>query len=129
MLRPPLFQERLFDIVPGGIRTLDPRPGACEKAPETRGTNVPPTKPLTEGQRAYEAKRAAKAGMSLEKWLASKEREREAEAKATLKAVQAAKPPEAAGLFRASAGARSAAAWILASLPTRIGASIRASDG
>ena len=34
---------------------------------------------LSEGQRAYEAKRAAKAGMSLEKWLASKEREREAE--------------------------------------------------
>ena len=33
---------------------------------------------MTEGQRAYEAKRAAKAGMSLEKWLASREREREA---------------------------------------------------
>jgi hypothetical protein len=29
------------------------------------------TKELTEGQRAYEAKRAAKAGMSLDKWLAS----------------------------------------------------------
>ena len=45
---------------------------------------MPPTKTLTEGQRAYEAKRAAKAGMSLEKWLASKDREREAEAKAKL---------------------------------------------
>ena len=29
---------------------------------------------LTEGQRAYEAKRAQKAGMSLEKWLAQKEK-------------------------------------------------------
>ena len=54
---------------------------------------MPPTKPLTEGQKAYEARRAAKAGMSLEKWLSSKEREREAEAKAALKAVAVAKPP------------------------------------
>jgi hypothetical protein len=61
---------------------------------------VPPsTKTLTEGQRAYESKRAAKAGMSLEKWLASKEREREAEAKVKLKAVQAAKPPKPPGFF------------------------------
>jgi hypothetical protein len=29
---------------------------------------------LTDGQRAYEAKRAAKAGMSLEKWLATKDK-------------------------------------------------------
>ena len=29
---------------------------------------------LTEGQRAYEAKRAARAGLSLDKWLAQKER-------------------------------------------------------
>ena len=58
-----------------------------------------PIKPLTEGQKAYEAKRAAKAGMSLEKWLASKEREREAEAKAKLKAVQVVKPPKPPGFF------------------------------
>lgn len=56
-------------------------------------------KALTEGQRAYEAKRAAKAGMSLDKWLASKEREREAEAKAKLKASEAAKPPKPPGFF------------------------------
>ncbi len=31
-------------------------------------------KTMTEGQRSYEAKRAAKAGMSLEKWLAEKAR-------------------------------------------------------
>ncbi len=40
------------------------------------------TKTLTEGQRAYEAKRAAKAGMSLEKWLHGKQRDQEAEARA-----------------------------------------------
>ncbi len=57
------------------------------------------TKPMTEGQRAYEAKRAAKAGMSLDKWLASKEREREAETKARLKSVEAAKPPKPPGFF------------------------------
>jgi hypothetical protein len=35
---------------------------------------------LTEGQRAYEAKRAAKAGLSLEKWLAQKEKRAREEA-------------------------------------------------
>jgi hypothetical protein len=78
---------------------LDPRAAPCEKAVQSRGTTVPPTKTLTEGQRAYEAKRAAKAGMSLEKWLASKDREREAEARARLKAVEAAKPAKPPGFF------------------------------
>jgi hypothetical protein len=32
-------------------------------------------KPMSEGQRAYESRRAAKAGMSLDKWLESKEKE------------------------------------------------------
>lgn len=35
---------------------------------------------LTEGQRAYEARRAAKAGMTLEKWLEEKEKRARAEA-------------------------------------------------
>jgi len=35
---------------------------------------------LTQGQRAYEAKRAAKAGMSLEKWLGQKEKRAKEEA-------------------------------------------------
>ncbi|HVZ08751.1 hypothetical protein [Rhodopila sp.] len=56
-------------------------------------------KTLTEGQRAYEAKRAAKAGMSLEKWLAAKEKDREAEEKARRKAEAAAKPPKPPGFF------------------------------
>jgi hypothetical protein len=34
---------------------------------------------MTEGQRAYEAKRAAKAGVSLDKWLAQKEKQARAE--------------------------------------------------
>jgi len=56
-------------------------------------------KALTAGQRAYEAKRAAKAGMSLEKWLDSKQREQQAEQRAKQKAAEAAKPPKKPGLF------------------------------
>jgi hypothetical protein len=59
-----------------------------------------PSKPLTEGQRSYEAKRAAKAGMSEEKWLELKEKDAAAEAKAKAKAdekardaVKPTKPP------------------------------------
>jgi hypothetical protein len=46
------------------------------------------SKTLSEGQRAYEAKRAAKAGMSLEKWLDAKEKEKRAEARARVKAAE-----------------------------------------
>ena len=60
-----------------------------------------PTKTLSEGQRAYEAKRAAKAGMSLEKWLTSKQRQQEAEARAREKASEAAKPAKKPGFSRA----------------------------
>ncbi len=58
------------------------------------------SKQMSEGQRAYEAKRAAKAGLSLEKWLAAKERDRVAEQKARLKALESQKPPKPPGLFR-----------------------------
>lgn len=44
---------------------------------------------LTEGQRTYEAKRAAKAGVSLEKWLADKDRREKAEAAAAAKMARA----------------------------------------
>ncbi|WP_160121222.1 hypothetical protein [Rhodovarius lipocyclicus] len=50
-------------------------------------------KQLTEGQRAYEAKRAAKAGMTLEKWLAEKERRAKAEAEAAVVKTEAPKKP------------------------------------
>jgi hypothetical protein len=53
------------------------------------------SKTLSEGQRAYEARRAAKAGMSLEKWLDAKEKDRLAELRAQRKAepAKAAKKP------------------------------------
>jgi hypothetical protein len=57
------------------------------------------TRTLSEGQRAYETKRAAKAGMTLEKWLDSKQRQQEAEARAREKAVATAKPPKRPGFF------------------------------
>ena len=50
------------------------------------------TKDMSGGQRAYEAKRAAKAGMSLEKWLDAKEREKRDEEKAREKAAKQAVP-------------------------------------
>ena len=56
-------------------------------------------KTLSDGQRAYEAKRAAKAGMSLEKWLASKQRQQEAEARAKEKATEPPRPAKKPGLL------------------------------
>lgn len=59
-----------------------------------------PTKILTEGQRAYETKRAAKAGMSLEKWLAAKDREAAEAERAAEKARKAeAKSIKKPGFF------------------------------
>ena len=65
-----------------------------------RGTTLktPQSKTLSEGRRAYEAKRAEKAGMSLEKWLASKQRQQEAR-RARVKAAEPAKPVKKPGLF------------------------------
>jgi hypothetical protein len=60
---------------------------------------VPLPKTLTEGQKAYESKRAAKAGMSLDKWLTSKQRQQEADEKAKMKAGETVKPPRPPGLF------------------------------
>ena len=54
-------------------------------------------KQLSEGQRAYEARRAAKAGMSLEKWLATKEKDAQAEAAARKKAAPPPPPPKKPG--------------------------------
>ena len=72
---------------------------------------MPSLKSLTEGQRAYEAKRAAKAGMSLEKWLASKEREREADAKAEGRGC--GQTEQAAWLFQPASGTSQSAARVL----------------
>lgn len=56
-------------------------------------------KALTEGQRAYEGKRAAKAGMSLDRWLTSKQRAQEAEAREREKAAGPVKPAKKPGFF------------------------------
>jgi hypothetical protein len=52
-----------------------------------------PSKALTEGQRAYEAKRAAKAGMSLDKWLSVKDRQANEAAKVKAAEAKPTKPP------------------------------------
>ncbi len=57
------------------------------------------SKTLSEGQRAYEAKRAAKAGVSLDKWLASKQRQAADEERARLKAAEPPKPVKPPGFF------------------------------
>ena len=49
-----------------------------------------PMSGMTEAQKAYEAKRAAKAGMSLEKWMAQKGK---AAREAAREAAKAAAPP------------------------------------
>jgi hypothetical protein len=61
-----------------------------------------PKRTLTDGQRAYEAKRAAKAGMSLDKWLALKDREAAdaARAEARARKTAEAKPVKPPGLFK-----------------------------
>jgi len=59
-------------------------PGADAKA----GAK-PDARALSASQRAYEERRAAKAGMSLEKWLTAKERERSMAARAEAPAAPA----------------------------------------
>lgn len=49
------------------------------------------TRSLTEGQRAYEAKRAAKAGMSLDKWLDQKQRQQQAAVRMQAKTTETPK--------------------------------------
>jgi hypothetical protein len=51
---------------------------------------------LNAGQRAYEEKRAAKAGMNLDAWLREKDRRAKAEAQEVLKALRAEVPSEMA---------------------------------
>jgi hypothetical protein len=48
---------------------------------------------LTDAQRAYETKRAAKAGMSLDKWLAEKQKQANRAQKLAEVAKKPAKPP------------------------------------
>ncbi len=57
------------------------------------------SKNLTKGQQQYEARRAAKAGMSLEKWLETKEKQHQAEARAAEKATREAAAAKKPGFF------------------------------
>lgn len=50
-------------------------------------------KQMTDAQRAYEEKRAAKAGLSLDKWLELKDREKRDEARLREQAARAAATP------------------------------------
>ena len=54
---------------------------------------MPTPKEMTPAQRAYEERRAAKAGMPLDRWLADKERQR-------AEAARAAEPPKPAAKAR-----------------------------
>ncbi|WP_421989293.1 hypothetical protein [Roseococcus sp.] len=56
-------------------------------------------KKLTEGQRGYEAKRAAKAGMSLDAWMRDKEKRARDEAAAAAKVVAPEAPAKKPGFF------------------------------
>ncbi len=74
---------------------LEPLGPPCDKRPRmAREKHVP--KPMSDGKLAYERRRAAKAGMSLEKWLDSKEREAELRAREERVEKPKAKRP---GLF------------------------------
>ncbi len=53
----------------------------------------PPAPEMSEGQRAYEARRAAKAGMSVDRWLEQKRRAEAAERKRAATPAVAVKPP------------------------------------
>ncbi len=59
---------------------------------------------MSKGQQAYEQRRAAKAGVSLDKWLAMREREKREEAAEVAKAALAAKveaaPAKPPGFFK-----------------------------
>lgn len=64
-------------------------------------TKEPMTRELSAGQRAYEKRRAAKAGVSLDKWLAQKAREEKSRSESTAAAVpaRAASPARKPGFF------------------------------
>jgi hypothetical protein len=79
--------------------TLESHRQACENSGTERGLGVKKKRTLTVGQRTYEARRAAKAGMSLDKWLDAKQRQQEADARAKQKAAEPLKSPKKPGLI------------------------------
>ena len=71
----------------------------ASRSPRVKQPKPQSAKSMSDGQRAYEARRAAKAGLSLDKWLAAKERDRRAEEKARAKAIEATRPAKPPGFF------------------------------
>lgn len=73
---------------------------AAKAAPaKATAVKAAPPRALTAGQQAYEAKRAKKAGMSVERWLTSKQRAQESEAREKAKAAEPPKPVKPPGLL------------------------------
>ena len=73
--------------------------GITAAGQKARGVSEADAEGLSPGQRAYEARRAAKAGMSLDKWLAHKAREDALATKAAVAKTQrtkSAKPAKTA---------------------------------
>lgn len=97
---------RLLLSVPGDggggarvIRPLNRAAGPVKSRPAKRGQTLKTKRTLTDGQRAYEARRAARAGVSLDKWLETKQRQQEAEARAKQRAAEPARPAKKPGLL------------------------------
>jgi hypothetical protein len=76
-------------------------PEGAAQAIHRASTEVPgmSDRKMTEAQRAYETKRAAKAGMSLDKWLADKEKRAAAEVREEAGTVAKVALPKKAGFF------------------------------
>jgi hypothetical protein len=89
----------LFPLCPLAWQVLNAAGQPAKTDGDQWGTILKTPRTLTEGQRAYEAKRAAKAGMSLDKWLSSKQRQLEADARAKAKAADSQKPVKKPGLL------------------------------
>jgi hypothetical protein len=88
----PASAERVIQPLNSSVR-----PAKSQRA--KRGHALKTKRTLTDGQRAYEARRAARAGVSLEKWLDAKQRQQEVDARAKQKATALAKPAKKAGLL------------------------------
>ena len=71
-------------------------------APAQRAAAVPAAaaRPVAPGKQAYEARRAAKAGVSLERWMADKQKLAQAELEAARRARAKSQPAAKPGLLK-----------------------------
>ena len=79
-------------------------PPAGKATTPAKTRTAPPQPAASKGKQAYEARRAEKAGVGLEKWMADKQRRAQAERDAVERARRAAAAPQASkkkpGLLR-----------------------------